>query len=100
MRNPARARSNISSPRDKPMPATNDVLPVLHAVLNSSAAPADLDPWCVERITTQLSGLTVELRASSDASTRYTQRLFTPGNRLWGADADATAPTTIMRTIA
>lgn len=82
------------------MPATNNVMPVIEAVLAGDAAPADLDHWCTERLTVRLSRMSIELLASSNAPTRYTRRLFTPSNELWNTRADAVAPTTTMRTIA
>ncbi|SCL44726.1 hypothetical protein GA0070604_0565 [Micromonospora eburnea] len=82
------------------MTVNDRVMPVLDAVLAGRDAPAALDTWCREDVTVQLSGLAIQLRASSSTAARYTRSLFTPGSSLWNAHDDAISSTMTMRTIA
>ncbi|WP_042173825.1 hypothetical protein [Streptomyces sp. NBRC 110035] len=85
------------------MPAADQVISMLDAFLHGDTHAASLDAWCTEKITVQLSGLTIEVLASTSTATTYVQRLFTPPSNLWNVvrpDAAATGVTATMRCLA
>lgn len=65
------------------MPAADQVIPVLDAFLDGDVNVTSLDTWCTQKITVQLSGLTIGVLASTSTATTYIQRLFTPPSDLW-----------------
>ncbi|WP_330347730.1 hypothetical protein [Streptomyces sp. NBC_00582] len=85
------------------MPAADQVIPVLDAFLDGDVNVTSLDTWCTQKITVQLSGLTIGVLASTSTATTYIQRLFTPPSDLWNVmppDAAATGVTATMRSLA
>lgn len=85
------------------MPAADQVISMLDAFLDGDTQAVSLDAWCAEKITVQLSGLTIEVLASTSTATTYVQRLFTPPSNLWNVvppDAAATGVTATMRALA
>ncbi|MDX2757338.1 hypothetical protein [Streptomyces europaeiscabiei] len=84
------------------MPAADQAIPVLDAFLGGDATATSLDAWCTEKITIQLSGLTIEVLASSSTATTYIQRLFTPPSELWNVvnPTPTTSDNTTMRCLA
>ncbi|MBD0688410.1 hypothetical protein [Streptomyces sp. CBMA123] len=83
------------------MPATDQAIPALDALLDGTVEAAALDPWCGEKTTVRLSGLTVDVLASTSAATAYVRRLFTPASPLWNPNPATTAdPDATMRCLA
>ena len=83
------------------MPATDQAIPVLEALLDGNVEATALDPWCVEKTTVRLSGLTIDVLASTSATTAYLRRLFTPASTLWNPrPSQSASPASTMRCLA
>ncbi|WP_404868493.1 hypothetical protein ACI1MP_10520 [Kitasatospora griseola] len=83
------------------MPATDQAIPELEALLDGTVEATAIDIWCGERTTVQLGVLSVDVLASSSAATDYVRRLFAPASSLWNPNpAKTTGPTATMRCLA
>jgi hypothetical protein len=75
------------------------VLSVLDNILASRGGPGTLDLWCTETLAVELSGLKIQIRASSAAPIDYARNLFTPSTPLWKISTEPDMSTITMRTI-
>ncbi|MEV0537261.1 hypothetical protein [Kitasatospora sp. NPDC050463] len=83
------------------MPASDQAVPAVEALLDGNVEATALDPWCGEKTTVRLSGLTVDVLASTSAATAYVRRLFTPASALWNpGPAETAGPAMTMRCLA
>ncbi|MFC9331443.1 hypothetical protein [Kitasatospora sp. NPDC057015] len=79
------------------MPATDQAIPAIEALLDGNAEATTLDPWCGQKTTVQLGALSVDVLATS-AATAYVRSLFTPASPLWNPSPATTAgPAATMR---